>query len=118
MLTTCSDIQSIGEVDSAAFGAVQQGATNAQFMLKNSGINTINYRFQFLNGSTWQDLGLEGTIYNNTLATDEVIQVSLTDLPAQIQLMCNASGGSVLFFEVTRYFNWTVGGFLPLLSAS
>lgn len=117
MLTFVDDLQTVGEVSSTVFGAIQQGATNAQFILKNVGVNIISYTFQYKNGTTWTDIGEEGTVYNSTLAEDEQVSLTISDIPPQIRLIADASGGSVLSFSCTRYFNWTTGGYLPLMSA-
>lgn len=117
MFTNVTDFQTVGEVEAKAFGLAQQGATNVFVTLKNDGVNTITYRFQELVGSTWTDADEAGTDFNDTLAEGEEIAVALVDLAANVRLMAYASGGSVLSFSVARYFNWTSGGFLPLVAA-
>jgi hypothetical protein len=117
MLTTVSDLQTIGETEAKAFGATQQGRTNAFFTLKNVGVNTISFRFQQYVSAAWADVGASGTVYNTTLAADAETSISLVDLAPQTRLLAYASGGSVLSFAATRYFNWTAGGYCPLMSA-
>jgi len=117
MFTTVSDTNTIGELSAAAFKTIQQGGiTNLQVTLQNLGVNVISYNFQQLNGASWQDIGEDGTIYQDTLSSGETVNVAINLPFAQIRLMCNASGGSTLGFSVSRYFDWTTGGFLPLIS--
>jgi predicted ArsR family transcriptional regulator len=114
--TFVDDIQNIGEVETQAFGAVQQGRTNAFFTLKNEGVNTVSYRFQQRLSGVWTDVGVSGTDYNNTLTEEETVEVALVDLAPQTRLLASASGGSVLKFAVARYAAWAVGEMIPLMS--
>ena len=87
-----------------------------QVIIKNSGVNTMNYRFQEFNGTAWVDLGASGSEFYNTLSVNEVrVLVVSSDYP-QVQMVGNASGGAFLEFSVTRYFNRASGGPIPILN--
>lgn len=105
----------VGEVSSALFSMVQ-ASTKALITLQNTGSNTINYRFQELVGSTWTDMDVEGTDLYNTLTAGQVKQLALESSETKVQLVGNASGGSVLDFTVTRILARSSGGPLPLLN--
>lgn len=85
-------------------------------ILKNSGVNTMNYRVQEYNGSAWVDLGASGSEYYTTLSANEVKSLKITSSYPQVQMVGNASGGAYLEFSVQRYVNRASGGSLPLLS--
>lgn len=111
-----TDSQVVGETESTLFSAIQQGPTDMQIIIKNSGSNTMNYRFQEFNGTTWVDLGTSGTDLNTTLTVDQVRLVNVSSSFPQIRLVGNASGGALLEFAVQRYFNRTSGGAIPILN--
>jgi len=111
-----TDTQVVGETVSTLFSMIQQGPISAQVIIKNTGVNTLNYRFQEYNGTTWVDLGASGSAYYNTLAEDEVKAVTVTSSYPQVRLVGNASGGAFLDFDVTRYVERASGGALPILS--
>lgn len=85
-------------------------------IIKNSGVNTMNYRFQEYNGSAWTDLGASGSDYYNTLSPNEVRGFKVSSTYPQVQMVGNASGGAFLEFSVDRYVNRASGGSIPLLS--
>jgi len=85
-------------------------------VMKNSGVNTMNYRFQEFNGSAWVDLGSSGSDYYNTLSVNEVKVLKVSSTYPQIQMVGNASGGAFLEFAVTRYFNRASGASIPILT--
>lgn len=116
MIINTTDGQIVGESSSTLFSTIQQGPMSALVILKNSGVNTMNYRFQEYNGSAWVDLGASGSDLYNTLSPNEVRQMLVESSYPQVQLVGNASGGSFLDFSVTRYANRTSGGALPILS--
>lgn len=98
------------------FTLLQDGAVSALVLIKNSGVNTANYRFQEWNGTAWVDLGASGTDFYNTLSPSEVRSFKLTSTNSKVQMLANASGGAFLDFSITRYFNRASGGALPLSS--
>lgn len=85
-------------------------------IVKNSGINTMNYRFQEYNGTTWVDLGTAGSDYYNTLMPSEVKSFKVSSNYPQVQMIGNASGGAFIEFSVTRYWNRAAGGPLPIMA--
>jgi hypothetical protein len=51
-----TDNQVVGETESTLL--TTKGVTQFSITLKNSGVNTMNYRFQEYNGTAWVDLAL------------------------------------------------------------
>jgi hypothetical protein len=111
-----SDKQTVGETSSTLFSVLNQGPVAMLVIIKNIGVNTMNYRFQEWNGTTWADLGASGTDFYNTLAADEVKSFKVTSSYPQVRMVGNASGGSVLDFDVMRYSERQSGGSLPILA--
>jgi hypothetical protein len=111
-----TDSQVVSEVVSTLWSTVQQGPVSAQVIIKNSGVNTMNYRFQEFNGTAWVDLGTSGSDFYNTLSVNEVKQIKLVSSYPQVQMLGNASGGAFLEFAVTRYANRASGGPIPILT--
>lgn len=109
------DNQVVGELESVLLELLQQGPVNSLFILQNQGQNTINYRFQEFNGTTWVDIGSPGAITNTTLVAAEVKSLKLTSSYPQVRLVGNASGGAILQFSITRFFNRANGGTIPIL---
>jgi len=116
MTTFVTDQQIVGEVQSTLFSVLQQGPIAMMLCIKNSGVNTINYRLQEYTGSAWVDLGAQGTEFYTTLSVNEVKMIKVTSTYPQVQMVGNASGGSYLELSLTRYFNRSSGGSLPLLN--
>jgi hypothetical protein len=116
VITFISDTQVVGETESTLWATVTQGPVNMLLTIKNSGVNTMNYRLQEFNGSTWVDLGASGTDFNNTLQANEVKTLKVTSNFNQVQMVGNASGGAFLEFSVQRYFNRSSGGNIPVLN--
>lgn len=116
MIILNTDSQIVGETQSTLFSILQSGPVNALVVIKNSGVNTMNYRFQEFNGSAWVDLGASGSDFYNTLSVNEVKTLKLTSAYPQVQMVGNASGGAFLEFSVTRYFNRASGGAIPILN--
>ncbi len=116
MLTIAIDSQIVSEVESTLFSLIQSGPTDAQIFLKNSGVNTMNYRLAYYSGTAWVDLGTAGSDYYNTLSPNEVKLVSVSSAYPKIQMVGNASGGAYLEFSVSRYYNRASGSAVPLLS--
>ena len=110
------DLQTVSDVSATLFSTVQQGAVNALVILQNVGANTLNYNFQEFNGTSWADLGAIGSVYQNSLAAGQSVSLIVTSSYAQVQLLGYASGGSTLAFSVSRLFNRTAGGPIPLVS--
>lgn len=116
MVITVDDSQVVGETVATLFSMLQQGPVSANVVLKNSGVNTMNYRFQYYNGTGWVDLGASGSDYYNTLSPNEVRMFNLATAYPQVQLVGNASGGAFLEFSVQRYVNRASGGSIPILN--
>lgn len=116
MVTLVTDSQVVGETESTLWSTIQQGPVSMLVILKNSGVNTMNYRVQEYNGSAWVDLGASGSEYYTTLSANEVKSLKITSSYPQVQMVGNASGGAYLEFSVQRYVNRASGGSLPLLS--
>ena len=112
------DSQIVGETSSTLVSAFQQGATSMQVIMKNSGVNTINYQWQEQTGSGWQVIGNAGpgTIYYNTIMPNQVISLAVISAFSQVQLTGNASGGALIELAITRYANRESGGPIPILN--
>jgi hypothetical protein len=106
----------VGEVEATIFSMLQGGPISAAIVIKNVGSNIMNYRFQAYNGTTWADLAQPGTPLNNTLAINQVVSQIVVSTFSQVRLVGNASGGTILDFDVTRFFARADGGALPLLN--
>lgn len=116
MVIHVTDSQIVGETQSVLWSTMQQGPINMLVIIKNSGVNTMNYRFQEFNGSAWVDLGASGTDFYNTLSPNEVRSFKVLSSYPQVQMVGNASGGAFLEFSVTRYTNRASGGMIPILN--
>lgn len=116
MVTQCSDSQTVSETESTLFTLIQAPPVSALLILKNSGVNTMNYRFQSWSGSAWVDMGASGSDLYTTLSANEVKTLLLSSSAAKVQLVGNASGGAFLEFTVSRYFDRQSGGPIPLLN--
>ena len=116
MTIHCTDEQVVGETLSTLFSVLNQGAVAMLVIIKNTGVNTMNYRFQEWNGTAWADLGASGTDFYNTLAENEVRSFKVTSSYPQVRMVGNASGGAYLSFDVTRHVERASGGALPILS--
>ena len=116
MTIFCDDTQIVGETLSTLFSVIQQGPVSLLLILKNTGVNTLNYRIQNFNGNAWVDLGASGSDYYNTLAEDEVKSFKVTSSYPQVRVVGNASGGSSLDFSITRYVERASGGAVPILN--
>lgn len=119
MLIHCSDSQVVGETDEVLFTTIQQSPMAAQFFLTNSGVNTINYRFQQLLGTgVWEDLEdiSPANDLNSTLVANQTKSILVTGNYSQCRLKGNASGGSQLDFCITRHVTRASRGPLPILN--
>lgn len=116
MVIHVTDSQIVGETQSTLWSTMQQGPVNMMVIIKNSGVNTMNYRFQAFNGSAWVDLGTSGSDYYTTLSVNEVKSMRVQSSYPQVQMVGNASGGAFLEFSVTRYCNRASGGMIPILN--
>jgi hypothetical protein len=110
------DGQTVSETLSTLFSVLQQGPVAFLVIIKNSGVNTINYRVQEYNGSSWADLGASGTDFYNTLTAGQVRSFKVSSNYPQVQVVGNASGGAFLDFSITRYSQRASGGAVPILS--
>ena len=118
MYITVADTQVVSEVQSVLWSTFQQGSIKMPMIIKNSGVNTMNYQIQEYTGSAWQVIGnaASGTDYYNTLSPNEVKEIIVTSAYPQVQMIGNASGGAFLEFTSIRYFNRASGGAIPILS--
>jgi hypothetical protein len=116
MVVHVTDSQVVGESVATLFQIIQAAPIDATIILKNSGVNTMNYRFQEWNGSTWVDMGASGSDLYNTLSPSETKSVEVDSSNSKVQMIGNASGGAFLEFAVTRYFNRDSGGAIPILN--
>lgn len=120
MVIHTTDSQLVSETLATLFSMIQQGPVSCSVLLKNSGVNTMNYRFQEYivvnNQLAWTDMGASGSDFYNTLQPNEVKQVEVISTSPQVQLVGNASGGAFLEFAVTRYANRASGAALPILN--
>jgi|SRR3954470_7917924 hypothetical protein len=110
------DSQVVPDTEGQLFEMLQQGPTSVLLQLRNAGNNTMNYRFQEFNGTAWVDLGVLGTDANNTLSAAQVKQFKLSSNYPQVRCLGYASGGAVLEFSVTRFFNRSSGATIPMLN--
>jgi hypothetical protein len=111
-----TDIQTVGETEDTLFTMIQQGHVEALVTLNNAGVNTINYRFQEYNGSTWVNLGSSGSDFYNTLIQSQTRSIKLSSNYPKVRLYGNASGGSTLTFTVLRFVTREDGGSIPILT--
>jgi hypothetical protein len=116
MITIITESNVVGEIDATVFSLIQSGPVLAAIVIKNVGSNIMNYRFQSFDGVNWNDMDQPGTLLNNTLAINQVVSQVVTAAVSQVRLVGNASGGTILDFDVTRYFARADGGALPLLN--
>lgn len=115
MHITLTDNQIVNEYESCLFTMMAQGLDDVVIAMSNHGINTMNYRFQEYNGSQWRDIGGPGTDVYSTLMADQSRTVRVSSKYAQIRLMGNASGGSILSFTLVRTHNRSSGGPIPIV---
>lgn len=116
MVVHITDSQVVGEAVGTLFTIIQPAPIDAAIVLKNSGVNTMNYRFQEWNGVSWVDLGASGSDYYNTLSPNETKLIEVESSNPKVQMIGNASGGAFLEFAITRYFNRDSGGAVPILN--
>jgi hypothetical protein len=95
---------------------IQQGPVDALFVMTNDGTNTINYVFQEWNGTSWDNLGQPGDPTYTTLSPGQVLAFVVSSNYPKVQLLANASGGSIIDFSASRFYVRTAGGALPMLS--
>ena len=119
MQIAVSDIQVVGETEAQLFEFLNQGTTDALLFLSNLGVNTINYRFQQFSAEDqeWQDLVADpdDDLYG-TLLTTRTRSIKLTVANPKVRLVGNASGGSTLWFSVSRFVVRASGGAMPILN--
>jgi hypothetical protein len=123
MITVIQDTEIVPETGSVSgktvlFEILQQGPVSAAIFIRNAGANQINYIFQEFNGTTWVDLGVLGTDFNNSLAVGSLGTklFKLTSVYARVRVIASATGGSTLDFTLTRYVVRTSFGGVPILS--
>jgi hypothetical protein len=108
-----TDNQVVGETEATLL--TTKGVTQFSITLKNSGVNTMNYRFQEYNGSAWVDLGESGDDLYNTLTANQVRQIMVESSYPQVQIVGNASGGAFLEFSAMTEVNRPSGGSFTIL---
>ncbi len=116
MTVFVEDSQVVSETQATLFTIIQPAPIDAAVIITNSGVNTINYDFQEWTGSAWQDLGAVGSDLNNTLQAGQTVLVEVSSSNSKVQLLGNASGGALLEFSITRYFDRQSGGAIPILN--
>ncbi|MDD1733163.1 MAG: hypothetical protein LUQ53_04250 [Methanothrix sp.] len=116
MVVHITDSQVVGEAVGTLFTIIQPAPIDAAIVLKNSGVNTMNYRFQEWNGVSWVDMGASGSDFYNTLSPNETKLIEVESSNPKVQMIGNASGGAFLEFAITRYFNRDSGGAVPILN--
>ena len=122
MFDQITDQNSDGETDATAFTLVQASPVSASVILVNAGSNTLNYHFQAYTSvggapNTWVDLESPGNLTNNSMTAGAVSEpITISSAWSQVRLNVSASGGSILQFSISRYFNRADGGSLPLVS--
>jgi len=116
MVIHVNDRQIVGETEDTLFELLQQGEADALITFENSGVNTINYRGQSWNGTTWVDLDVSGTDLYNTLISGQSRMIKLDASTSRVRFLGNASGGSTLVFSVTRLFTRSSGAAIPILA--
>jgi hypothetical protein len=116
MYTFVQDSQVVGNTTGTLFAIPQQGTVNAAVTLSCDGANITSYDFQQSpDGVTWSDIQTIGNPLNNTLLPGQQVSVLITSAYTQVRCIGFASGGSILSFSISRYFNRPSGGNCPLL---
>ena len=110
------DRQLVGETEGTLFTLLQQGSVNALVTISNTGLNTLNYRFQEFDGSSWVDMDVEDTDLYNTLTAGQVRSFEIDSNYSQVKMVGDASGGAELDFAIQRYHTRSSGGPVPILS--
>ena len=113
------DFQVVAELEGTLFTMTQQSPVSAAVTIRNTGTNTINYRFQEIqNDGTWADLTQVSPAndLNSTLQAGQNKVILVGSNFSQVRLVGNASGGAEVFFSVTRIHSRASGGPLPILS--
>ena len=115
MTVHLTDGQVVGETE----GQLMQlkGVTAFNAIIKNSGANTMNYRFQEYNGSAWVDLGSSGDDLYNTLTVNQVRLFAVEATYPIVRIIGNASGGAFLEFAFTSDVNRASGGAYTIMVA-
>jgi len=116
LYTFVQDSQVVGNTTSTLFAIPQQGAVNAQVVLSNDGANLTAFDFQSSpDGVTWTDIQTIGNPLNGTLNPGLQTSVLISTPYTQVRCIGFASGGSILSFSISRYFNRPSGGNCPLI---
>lgn len=113
MTILLTDNQVVGETLATLF--TLKGQTDFTIILKNSGVNTMNYRIQEFDGTDWVDLGASGTDFYNTLMADQVRHVKVVASYPHVKIVGNASGGAFLEFSLMTEVNREDGGAYTIL---
>lgn len=108
-----TDNQVVGESESTLLTV--KGVTQFNIILKNSGVNTMNYRFQQYTGTEWEDIGASGSDFYNTLTQNQVRMIQVEADYPQVQIVGNASGGAFLEFSAQAEVNRPSGGSYTIL---
>lgn len=116
MNTFVQDLNVVGETEATLVEFLPAAASDNLLILRNAGVNTMNYRIQQFNGTTWVDIDISGTDYYNSLASGVIKTVRVLATYPRHRIVGNASGGSTLDFSSVRLFSRAPGGQCPLLS--
>jgi len=109
-----SDGQVVGETESQLVQV--KGVTALNVIIKNSGVNVMQYRWQEYNGSTWVDLGVSGSDLYNTLTVNQVRMFKAASTYPNVRMLGSASGGSWLEFAITTDITRQSGGAYTILA--
>lgn len=116
MFVNISDAQIVGETQSVLLTLIQAAPIDAAVIMTNAGVNPISYDWQTWDGSQWDDLETVGNPLNNVLLPATSILVQVQSSNSKVQLLGNASGGALLTFNISRFFNRQSGGAIPILN--
>ena len=113
MTVNLSDGSVVGESEAQLFQI--KGVTAFNVILKNSGVNVMQYRLSENNGSTWIDLGASGTDLNTTLTANQVRLFRVVSTYPNVRCQGSASGGAFLEWVVTTDITRQSGGAYTVL---
>ena len=116
MIINTVDAQTVGETSSVLWSTLQSGPVDMLVILKNSGVNTLNYDLQQWTGTAWVDMDVLGTDYQNTLSANQVKSIHVVSSYPQVQCIGWASGGAIMEISITRYANRASGAAFPVLN--
>ena len=118
MIIHVTDAQTVGEAEDVLFSVIQQSPISMLISLSNTGVNTVNYRFQSMVNGVWTDMATlsPANDLNSTLSAAQTKSILVNSNYAQVRLVGNASGGAQVDFSVTRYAVRASKGPIPILN--